>query len=49
MSAPLAHVGGLHAVLYLSPVLFVAGGLWMAGRHLPEEEPFEPDDDEPTD
>jgi hypothetical protein len=45
----LAHIGHwYHAVLYLVPVLIVGGGLWWAGRHLPDEgdEDFDdPDDD----
>lgn len=45
----LAHIGHwYHAVLYLVPVLVVGGGLWWAGRHLPEEGEDEFDDlDEP--
>jgi hypothetical protein len=47
----LAHIGHwYHAVLYLVPVLIVGGGLWWAGRHLPEEgeDEFEDvDDDRP--
>lgn len=44
----LAHVGGVHAVLYLSPLLIVMGGLWIAGRHLPDEDDdvFDLEDDE---
>jgi hypothetical protein len=42
----LAHVGGLHAVLYLSPALIVVGGLWIAGRHLPDDD-LDLDDDDP--
>ncbi|MGE4427008.1 MAG: hypothetical protein AB7G37_11205 [Solirubrobacteraceae bacterium] len=42
----LAHVGGLHAVLYLSPVVLVMGGLWIAGRNLPDEDLSDLDDDE---
>jgi hypothetical protein len=39
----LAHIGHwYHAVLYLVPVLIVAGGLWVAGKRLPDEG----DDDE---
>lgn len=34
----LAHVGGIHAILYLMPVLIIMGGLWIAGRNLPEED-----------
>lgn len=41
-----AHVGGIHAVLYMMPALIVMGGLWIAGRNLPDEDPFDPDDDE---
>lgn len=41
----LAHIGHwYHAVLYLVPVLIVGGGLWWAGRHLPEEGDDEFDD-----
>jgi hypothetical protein len=41
----LAHIGHwYHAVLYLVPVLLVGGGLWWAGRHLPEEGEGEFDD-----
>ena len=40
----LAHVGGIHAVLVLSPLLIVMGGLWIAGRHLPDEDLDEFDD-----
>lgn len=43
----LAHVGGLHAVLYLSPVLIVIGGLWFAGRHVTDDD-LEFEDDEPS-
>lgn len=42
MSA-LAHVGGIHGILYLSPLLLVMGGLWIAGRNLPDEDLEEPD------
>jgi hypothetical protein len=48
----LAHIGHwYHAVLYLVPVLIVGGGLWWAGRHLPEEgdEEFDDPDDERPD
>ncbi|MDX8150191.1 hypothetical protein SK069_01170 [Patulibacter brassicae] len=39
MSGLLAHIADpLHALLYLSPVAIVMGGLWLAGRHLPEED-----------
>lgn len=41
---PLAHIGHwYHVLLYLVPVLLVAGGLWYAGTQLPEDEL---DDDE---
>jgi hypothetical protein len=40
----LAHVGGIHVVLYLSPLLIVMGGLWIAGRHLPDEDLDDYDD-----
>lgn len=50
---PLAHIGHwYHVFLYLAPVAIVAGGLWFAGRRLPEEgddefdldgDPFETD------
>ncbi len=46
MVTTLAHIGGFHIALYLSPVLLVGGGLWVAGRHLPDEDDPEPDDDE---
>jgi hypothetical protein len=49
----LAHIGHwYHVFLYLAPVAIVAGGLWFAGRRLPDEgddvfdadgEPLEPD------
>ncbi len=48
MSGLLAHIADpLHALLYLSPVALVMGGLWIAGRHLPDGD--EPDlwDDDP--
>lgn len=36
---PLAHIGHwYHVLLYLAPVLLVAGGLWYAGRKLPDED-----------
>ncbi|MCK9250448.1 MAG: hypothetical protein M0P31_15920 [Solirubrobacteraceae bacterium] len=41
----LAHVGGIHAVLYFAPVAFVAFGLWYAGHQLPDEDELEPYDD----
>lgn len=35
----LAHVGHwYHALLYLAPVALVAGGLWYAGRKMPDDE-----------
>lgn len=40
----LAHVGGIHAVLYFTPLLIVMGGLWLAGRHLPDEDPDDLDE-----
>lgn len=34
----LAHIGHwYHVFLYLAPVVIVAGGLWFAGRRLPDE------------
>ncbi|WP_028721443.1 hypothetical protein [Patulibacter americanus] len=48
----LAHIGHwYHAVLYLVPVLIVGGGLWWAGRHLPEEgdDAFDDADDDRRD
>jgi hypothetical protein len=48
----LAHIGHwYHAVLYLVPVLIVGGGLWWAGRHLPEEgdDEFDEGDDDRLD
>jgi len=42
---PLAHIGHwYHVLLYLAPVLIVAGGLWIAGRRLPDEDAEEPVD-----
>jgi hypothetical protein len=42
----LAHIADpLHAALYLSPALVVAGALYVAGRHLPDDDP---DDDDPV-
>lgn len=39
---PLAHVGHwYHIVLYLAPVLIVAGGLWVAGKRMPDEDALE--------
>jgi len=36
---PLAHIGHwYHVLLYLAPVLLVAGGLWYAGKKLPDED-----------
>jgi hypothetical protein len=33
-----AHIGHwYHVFLYLAPVVIVAGGLWFAGKRLPEE------------
>ena len=33
MNLPLAHIGHwYHALLYVAPVAFVAGGLWWSGR-----------------
>jgi hypothetical protein len=44
---PLAHAGHwYHVLLYLAPVLFVAGGLWYAGRRMPDEDVLEDDGDE---
>jgi len=35
----LAHIGHwYHVFLYLAPVAIVAGGLWFAGRTLPDED-----------
>ncbi|WP_210492333.1 hypothetical protein [Patulibacter sp. SYSU D01012] len=35
----LAHIGHwYHAILYLVPVLIVAGGLWLAGKRMPDED-----------
>ncbi|MFA4929899.1 MAG: hypothetical protein WC558_15390 [Patulibacter sp.] len=43
---PLAHIGHwYHVLLYLAPVLIVAGGLWYAGRHLPDEDELDELDD----
>ncbi|MGX6446453.1 hypothetical protein ACVU7I_00070 [Patulibacter sp. S7RM1-6] len=40
----LAHIANpFHALLYLSPVILVMGGLWIAGKDLPDDDP----DDEP--
>ncbi|WP_157260961.1 hypothetical protein [Patulibacter minatonensis] len=33
-----AHIGHwYHVFLYLAPVVIVAGGLWFAGKRLPDE------------
>ena len=38
----LAHIGHwYHAILYLVPVLIVAGGLWLAGKRMPDEDEFD--------
>ncbi|MBF6620975.1 MAG: hypothetical protein ITG02_12190 [Patulibacter sp.] len=35
----IAHIGHwYHVLLYLAPVLLVAGGLWYAGKRLPDED-----------
>jgi len=42
---PLAHIGHwYHVLLYLAPVLLVAGGLWYAGKQLPDEDDLDEDD-----
>lgn len=42
MNPLLAHIANpLHALLYLSPVAIVMGGLWIAGKNLPDGD--EPD------
>ena len=47
---PLAHVGHwYHIVLYLVPLLMVAGGLWYAGKRLPDEDELDGFDDEDLD
>lgn len=46
MTTVLAHVGGFHIVLYLSPLFLVGGGLWLAGRYLPDEDDVDLEDDE---
>lgn len=44
MSLVVAHIADpLHALLYLSPVAIVMGGLWIAGKNLPDDE-YEEDD-----
>ncbi|MCK9250262.1 MAG: hypothetical protein M0P31_14955 [Solirubrobacteraceae bacterium] len=44
----LAHIGHwYHVFLYLLPVALVAGGLWLAGRRLPDDE--DDLDDDPFD
>lgn len=41
-----AHIGHwYHVLLYLAPVLLVAGGLWYAGKRLPDENELEDFDD----
>lgn len=43
---PLAHIGHwYHVLLYLAPVLLVAGGLWYAGKQLPDEDELAESDD----
>lgn len=43
---PLAHIGHwYHVLLYLAPVLLVAGGLWYAGKQLPDEDELDEHDD----
>ena len=38
----LAHIGHwYHAILYLMPVLIVAGGLWLAGKRVPDDDEFD--------
>ncbi|CAB4907739.1 unannotated protein [freshwater metagenome] len=50
MSPLLAHIADpLHALLYLSPVAIVMGGLWIAGRNLPDDDEFDDDLFDPTD
>lgn len=45
----LAHIGHwYHVLLYLAPVLLVAGGLWYAGKQLPDEDELD-DHDGPGD
>jgi hypothetical protein len=42
----LAHIGHwYHVLLYLAPVLLVAGGLWYAGKRLPDEDELDEYDD----
>ena len=42
---PLAHIGHwYHVLLYLAPVLMVAGGLWYAGKQLPDEDDLDEDE-----
>ena len=39
---PVAHIGHwYHVLLYLAPLLVVAGGLWYAGKRLPDEDEAE--------
>ncbi|MGE4425792.1 MAG: hypothetical protein AB7G37_04985 [Solirubrobacteraceae bacterium] len=46
MSVVLAHAGHwYHVILYLLPVALVAGGLWLAGRRLPDEDELDDLDD----
>ncbi len=43
---PVAHIGHwYHVLLYLAPVLIVAGGLWYAGKQLPDEDELGDADD----
>lgn len=43
---PLAHIGHwYHVLLYLAPVLLVGGGLWYAGKQLPDEDDLTEADD----
>lgn len=43
---PVAHIGHwYHVLLYLAPVLLVAGGLWYAGKRLPDEDELDELDD----
>jgi len=40
----LAHIADpLHALLYLSPVAIVMGGLWIAGKNLPDDDELDDD------
>ncbi len=42
---PLAHAGHwYHTLLYIAPIILIAGGLWWSGRHVRDEDDVAGDD-----